>query len=117
MTYERDYHGRPKTGWEDMKFPASAVRIQGGQPTDPTWDDANGGWKFAVDDVVFLQGQFPHAWLEGSRVKPHCHAQRTTTGAGGNINWKLEYRHTPIGEVWGDFVTITTADAIAGRDT
>jgi len=106
-----------EANWDDLRFPASAVNPPG-QAADPDFDTTNGTWLFAASgtEVIFLIAQMPHAWKEGSTIKPHVHWYKTTS-ASGNVYWQLDYKKFPIGEV-GDaaFTTIASATAVTGDD-
>lgn len=105
--------------WEDLKFPASAINPPG-QAGDPDFDTTNGTWLFdaAGTEVIYLIAQMPHAWKEGSTIKPHVHWYKSTSAV-GNVLWRLEYKKFPIGEV-GDaaFTTLdVTSPAVGDDDT
>ncbi len=103
------------TYWDDLRFPASAINPPG-QASDPDFDTTNGGWLFDDNstELVFLMAQMPHAWKEGTALRPHIHWQKTTS-ASGNVLWRLEYKKAPIGEVMdAAFTTLDTTTAVAG---
>lgn len=101
--------------WDDLRFPASSINPPG-QAADPDFDTTNGGWLFAAagTEVLFLSGQLPHGWNEGSIIKPHIHWQKTTSAA-GDVVWQLEYKWSPINEVMdAAFTTITVSSTVNG---
>ena len=101
--------------WDDLKFPATAVNPPG-QAADPDFDTTNGTWLFDASgtETIFLIAQMPHAWKEGSLIKPHVHWYKSTS-AGGNVMWQLDYKKFPIGEV-GDaaFTALTATTTVSG---
>ncbi len=101
--------------WDDLRFPATAVNPPG-QAADPDFDTTNGTWLFdaAGTETIFLIAQMPHAWKEGSTIKPHVHWYKSTSAA-GNVMWQLDYKKFPIGEV-GDaaFTTLTATTTVSG---
>ena len=110
----RDYYGRGER-WEDLRSPASAINPPG-VASDPDWDTTNGGWLFAAagTELLFFQQQLPHAWKEGSVLKPHVHWQKTTSAA-GNVLWQLDYKWAPIGAVMdAAFTTLSASAVVAG---
>ncbi len=101
--------------WDDLRFPASAVNPPG-QASDPDFDTTNGGWLFDDNstEIVFLMAQMPHAWRQGTTLKPHVHWQKTTS-AGGDVYWQLDYKKAPIGEVMdAAFTTIYSTTVATG---
>lgn len=85
------------TSWDDLKAPATSLKVGSTAPSSNT----DYGWlEFAhnADAFVFSILQLPHAWKEGSTLKPHVHWMKTTAAA-GEVEWQLEYRWVPIGEV------------------
>lgn len=78
-------------GWEDLRFPATAVNPPG-LVSDPTYDGTNVGFLFSptADQRVDCIAQLPHGWKRGSNIKPHIH-WRPTTNIGGNVEWQLQY--------------------------
>jgi len=101
--------------WDDMRFPATAVNPPG-LASDPDFDTTNGGWLFdaTATELVFLAAQMPHAWKEGSRIRPHVHWQKTTSAA-GDVYWQLDYKKVPIAEVMdASFTTLTVSSTVPG---
>ena len=101
--------------WDDLRFPASGFNPPG-QASDPDYDTTNGGWLFDATgtEVLFMQAQMPHAWVEGSAIKPHVHWQKTTS-ASGNVLWRFSYKMAPIGEVMdAAFTDVDVTTTVAG---
>lgn len=98
--------------WDDLRFPASAINPPGAA-SDPDYDTANGGWLFDADstEVLYVIAQLPHAWQEGSVLKPHVHWEKTTSAA-GNVFWQLRYNWSRIGEVRTSLTTINSSTAV-----
>jgi hypothetical protein len=102
----------PVQGWEDMQFPATHLKPGVSQPTQ---DATNGTILFRVGDDVFAQAQLPHAWEEGTVLKPHVHWYKTTS-ATGNVRWQLEYKWSKIGETMDAGFTTLAAEVPAVGD-
>jgi hypothetical protein len=83
--------------WDDDKFPASIINVTGS--TAPPGVDTNENafpgtllFDAAGVEMASVIEQMPHGWVEGSAIRPHIHAAKTTSAA-GNIIWHLYYRH------------------------
>ncbi len=101
--------------WDDLRFPAAAINPPG-QASDPDFDTTNGGWLFDKNstELIFLMAQMPHAWRQGSDIRPHIHWQKTTSAA-GDVYWQLDYKKAPIGEVMdASFTTLSETSTVAG---
>jgi hypothetical protein len=60
--------------------------------------------------------QMPHAWLEGSTIRPHVHWVQSSAG---NVLWQLEYRLLPavngaFPSSWTTISSSTTTHAYPG---
>jgi hypothetical protein len=90
----------PLTGvyWEDLRFPATVLRERPNQE-NPAFDETTPGRLFRHTDTdsMYAIAQLPHAWREGSQLRPHIHWQKTTSAPGG-VYWQIEYKWAPIGE-------------------
>lgn len=93
--------------WDDLRFPASTVRVGG---TGTATEDTDGTLIFSgtTDQIIHGIAQMPHAWKQGSPIRPHIHLQFKTSAA-ANTRWKLEY---DIANVNGNFAGTYTADTI-----
>lgn len=101
--------------WDDLRFPASAVNPPG-LVADPDFDAVNGGWLFAAagTEVLFLMAQLPHAWREGTTLRPHVHWQKTTSAA-GDVYWRLEYKWAPRAAVMdAAFTAMNATSPVSG---
>lgn len=87
------------TAWDDLRFPASGLNPPG-QVTDPSVNSETGLLEFDNNATTMITGvaQMPHAWLEGSAIRPHVHWLQP---AAGDVVWQMEYRLLPA--VDGDF--------------
>jgi hypothetical protein len=77
--------------WEDLRFPAQGINPVG--PTaPPTVETDTGMLLFAPNATNLVAGiaQLPHAWHEGTDIRPHVHWNPAAAGA-GNVLWRLEY--------------------------
>lgn len=104
------------TTWNDLRFSATAINPPGAV-TDPDWDATSGGWLFDANgtETLYIIGQLPHTWLEGSVLKPHVHWEKTTAAAGA-VLWRLRYQWAPIGEVREALETISGSVASVASD-
>ena len=100
--------------WDDLRFPVAGIDPVG-PGAAPGADSVNGGLRFSpiLTEVVAFQAQMPHAWLEGSAIRPHVHWQKTTSAA-GDVLWRFEYKHAPIGEVMDAAFTALDSTTLAG---
>jgi hypothetical protein len=93
--------------WEDLRFPATAV---GAGATAPTWDSTNIGYAFSSvqDNSVQVIAQMPHAWREGTNIRPHVHWEAGTGfSVGTAVVWAMSYRWRNNGETAGAMTVIT----------
>lgn len=95
--------------WDDLRFPASGINPVG--PVNAASPSAtNGSLEFAgnADKMVAGIAQMPHAWKQGSAIRPHAHL-KFPTSATANTRWKLEW---DIAEVNGNFAGSWSSDTI-----
>lgn len=97
------------TAWDDLRFPANTISIFG-FGTDPNVDTNSGTYLFdaSITETLFGVAQMPHAWSEGTTIKPHVHWQKTTSAA-GNVLWQLDYEVVNN----GDTALMTYASSIS----
>lgn len=109
-------HEAETTYWDDLRAPATGINPPG-QVSDPDFDVTYGGWLFAasVTETLIVHMQMPHAWKEGSVIRPHVHWMKTTA-ASGAVMWEIDYRWAPIGEVMDSSWTTLTASTPAVGD-
>jgi hypothetical protein len=102
------------SGWDDLRFPFTANNPPG-QVSPPDFDPVDGLPLFDAASTERIVGlaQMPHAWLEGSEMRPHIHWSPTSAGA-GNVLWRLDYKIAGVGDsfpaLW------TTVDILAAAD-
>ena len=53
------------------------------------------GFDKTTDEDVHFIAQMPHAWKEGSEIRPHIH-WTSKTGNSGNVVWVLEYTKAAV---------------------
>lgn len=88
------------TVWDDLTFPATMINPSGATLDPPTFEQEH-GWALFPDGSIKLFAtlvQMPHRWKAGSRLYPHVHWHKTTTGV-GDVTWRLEYKWANIGDV------------------
>jgi hypothetical protein len=94
------------SSWDDLRFPFTAHKL--GANAKPDFDETNVGLLFAQNDtteIIFLIGQMPHSWKEGSIIYPHIHWQQMN---GNNVVWKMAYKWFNRGTaVPADFTDLT----------
>ncbi len=85
--------------WDDLRFPASHIN-PAGPISNPGTDPATGMLDFSSvsDNVIAGVAQMPHAWEEGTNIRPHVHWCKTDNTA-GNVKWELEYEVVNNGDV------------------
>ena len=100
------------TVWDDLRFPASAVRVGSAQPA--TEQSYRGGivLSFAsnADNSVYFIAQMPHKWKEGTDIEIHVHWTIPVSGAGGgaeNVKWDITHSVASIGGSFPVESTIT----------
>lgn len=78
-------------GWEDLRFPASALNPPG-TVGPPTYDLTSVGYSFSAtgDERVDVVAQMPHGWKRGSNIRPHIH-WRPLANSSGNVVWQIQY--------------------------
>ena len=103
--------------WDDLRFPASGLNPPG--PVNaPTTDTDSGLLVFADNATNVIAGlaQMPHAWLEGSEIRPHIHWIQPSVG---NVVWRLEYKilpavNGPVPAAWTEQIRSTTTHVYPG---
>lgn len=78
------------TQWDDLKFPFTRTRV--GALNKPDFDYTNLGLLFPQNDateIVYIIGQMPHEYKEGSNIRPHIHWQQSAATA---VTWVMEYK-------------------------
>lgn len=114
--------------WDDLRVSATNTRV--GATNPPTWTKVkdNGAASVGVqlpvfanavlasENQVYFQVQLPHAWKEGSNIRPHVHWQ-PVDGNAGAVRWGLEYTMANINEVFPNTTIIYgTSDAFTGAE-
>jgi hypothetical protein len=94
----------PRTdgAWDDLRFPAQAI---GTGSNAPTWNATYGGLEFHNNNDNDIGGvaQMPHAWRQGTNIRPHIHWQVSPGGSLGTaaVVWEFCYTWRNNGEVQG----------------
>ncbi|MDB4786310.1 hypothetical protein OAG36_01100 [bacterium] len=103
-----------ESNWDDLKFPATAINPPGAA-SDPDRDSADGTLLFDAGGTELVVGiaQLPHAWREGSPLRPHVHWAPTDANS-GDVLWRFSY---DIANVNGVFAgSYTDMDILAAAD-
>jgi len=88
--------------WDDLRFPASSVRLGGAAPATFQAYKDGGVLAFAStpNQFIYVVAQMPHTWQEGTDIEAHIHWTIPTNGAGTgaeNVKWDLTYSWSEIG--------------------
>lgn len=77
------------TVWEDLRFPAT--RLRQGATLKPDFNETEVTIDFddSSDETTYIIAQLPHAWKQGSEIRPHIHWIQNQNL---NIPWSLQYR-------------------------
>jgi len=91
-----------ENNWDDLRFPASSVRLGGDAPATFEGYKDGGVLAFAsnTDQYIYVIVQMPHRWESGTDIEAHLHWTIPTTGSGGgaeNVKWDLTYSWSNIG--------------------
>lgn len=102
--------------WDDLRFPVTGVSIGGfASPPDVQTDTGLLLFDAAAIETIGVLAQLPHAWKEGSDIKPHVHWAKTSDAA-GDVVWSLRYKWFNIGEVQPAWSSVLTATDVAAAD-
>jgi hypothetical protein len=83
--------------WDDLRNPATAINPPGAA-SDPVRNQSDGWLEFSASqtNTIVVDVQLPHAYKEGSTIRPHVHWHKKTAGA-GDVLWRCEYAFWNIG--------------------
>ncbi len=114
------WHTLQGDAWDDLRFPSQSINPAGaaGPPTvDDTTYPGTLLFDHASTDVIGGIAQMPHAWVEGSAVRPHVHWSKTTSASGGVV-WEFCYAIADVGETFGAYSAwIAGTVGVADGDT
>jgi hypothetical protein len=94
--------------WDDLRFPFTGrnIDVSTGR-IDYDYTDLGitfqSNARYNVSEQVSMIAQLPHAWKEGSAVRPHIHWLQTSSA---DPNWLLLYRVYSNGEAPGSFTAV-----------
>ena len=120
ITTDRILYSR--TYFDDLRTPASAIRLVGVKPPKET--EYKGGAVLEFENVaapneqqVFFIVQLPHSWKEGTALSAHVHwAPKTDTGGiDQTVIWQLTHSWANIDAVLPAPTTITATETINDR--
>jgi hypothetical protein len=99
--------------WEDLRFPAQAINPPGGV-NDADIDTDDGALLFDDNNVEQVLGiaQLPHAWKEGTEIRPHVHYECIDTSTGDVV---LNFVYS-MAKGNGEFSSIATAISTVSMD-
>lgn len=106
---------------EDLKFPATSVKVSGSKP--PTWTSYKGGEVLAFSDqavagneeIVYFNVQVPHGRAANTDVEFHVHWVGEDNTA-GDARWALTYSWANIAATFPTEQTLTADCANAATD-
>lgn len=94
------------TTFTDLRFPFTSTKL--GANAKPDFDTTNVGLLFPQNDnteIIYIIAQLPHAYKEGSDLRPHIHWQQMNTNA---VVWKMQYKWFNRGDIVpAAFTTLT----------
>lgn len=100
--------------WDDLRVPAQNTKLNPSK-SEPNFESFTDGlfvYKFdssnADDESIHFVVQLPHAWKEGSAIRPHLHWCGDNANA-GNVYWSFEYSCISIN---GTFPSSTTSEVL-----
>lgn len=96
-------YGSELAAWDDLRFPATGISSVFTSAPDAETD--TGLLLFdGVDtaETIGVLAQMPHAWVEGTELRPHLHWSKTTSAA-GTVAWFYSYAWWNVGEAWSEF--------------
>ena len=90
-----------ENNWDDLRFPASSVRLGGAAPATFQAYKSGGVLAFADNQTqyIYVVAQMPHTWAEGTDIEAHLHWTTPVNGAGlgaENVKWDLTYSWSNI---------------------
>lgn len=94
------------SNWEDLRSPASQIRLGGANPATSVSYRGGDVISFAknVNQYVYVDCQMPHSWDEGTDVVAHIHWTIPVSGANGvnaeNVKWDITYSWANINGVF-----------------
>ena len=87
--------------WEDLSFQAAGINPLGAADAasyDTTTYPGTLLFVGNLDNNIAGVAQMPHAWAEGTAVRPHIHWTKTTADASGlAVDWKMRFAVANIG--------------------
>lgn len=91
-----------ENNWDDLRFPASSVRLGGDAPatTQAYKDGIVLAFASTPNQFIYVIAQMPHRWETGTDIEAHLHWTIPTTGSGvgaENVKWDLTYSWSNIG--------------------
>jgi hypothetical protein len=107
--------------WEDLSFQAAGINPAGAADA-ASYDTTTypGTLLFAgnLDNHIAGVAQMPHAWAEGTAIRPHIHWTKTTADAGGlAVDWKMRFAVVNIGAVVPAMSTFANGTLTVGNLT
>jgi len=97
--------------WDDLRMPVTGINPPG-QISDPDIDATDGNFLFddSATELIYIKAQMPHAWKEGSELRPHIHWEQA---ASGNVLWQLDYKFFNNGDtIPALWTTIQSTDQV-----
>jgi len=97
--------------WDDLRFPASAIRLSGATPPSETSYKDGQVLSFASnqDNTIYFNAQMPHGY-NMEDIEFHIHMVLPVSGAGAgaeNVKFDLTYSWAEIGATFPSSTTLT----------
>jgi len=101
--------------WDDLRFPASVLRLPGSSP--PTATDYVGSQVLAfptnADATIHFLVQMPHSWIEGTDITPHIHYALSADGTDpDSVRWVFTYSWADIDEAIEEPTSANVTDIV-----
>lgn len=105
--------------WDDLRFPASIVRLGAGSGTSADRDtDGTILFSGTQDEEAHITAQMPHGYVTGTNIEVHFHWAKTTSAA-GDVCFRVDYDCKDIAETFTNALgtTISAAYEVDDSDT
>jgi hypothetical protein len=88
--------------WDDLRVGVTTIN-PAGSAAPPSVNTDNGTLEFSASatNIIAVEVQMPHAWEQGTAIRPHVHWRKKTEGTGA-VYWRLTYEFANAGEVFTD---------------
>lgn len=112
--------------WEDLRVPLTSAKVGATKaPGFEQWrddgDSSTGVYAYHFDasseEQVFFDAQMPHAWLQGSEIRPHLHyVLPSAPTAGQTLKFGLEYTWSNVNGLAPTTELLTATETFTGDE-